>query len=324
MKNILLFLAVASMTISGCSKKNDNEPSPSKGSSTTVFYIQRTQVYSTDLNGENKKLVIDEVNKSNNNYISSISIVGKNKQLAYVFADDTNGKFYIRTCNFDGTNIKTIKEIVSKDTYIEFFKGLSNGKIIYQTRVFILGGAAYADNSYSVNLDGTAETNINGIGYYNTAASLISADGSAFLTYNDGMFTQIVNNVADKANAHSIYGNDAESNYGVSLSGDGKWVGFLSVSADKKAEIRIKSTQKDAVASTVLATIDVPAGTDSEQINICFANGSESILLNFGTYTPPLGSVNDQTTCNLIDVASKKITKTWKLTGGAARYLVVD
>ena len=71
MKKLIYVLTIVSLLFA-C-KKNDpsieEEIKPVAGKSQNVFFVDTFRVYSTDLVGNNKKLILDEDIKSGNNYI---------------------------------------------------------------------------------------------------------------------------------------------------------------------------------------------------------------------------------------------------------------
>lgn len=81
---------MASISFLACSKKDDttlnNGANGASGISTTVFYADTFRIYSTDLKGGNRKLIVDEDLKSQNNYIGQISVLPINQQIVYTYS----------------------------------------------------------------------------------------------------------------------------------------------------------------------------------------------------------------------------------------------
>lgn len=327
MKRTLFYLAMASLSFLACTKNSDTNPVQGGGGvseiSTAVFYVDTFRLYSTDLKGGNRKLVVDEDLKSQNNYVTKISVLPTTQQLVYGYYDGISRATQIKTCKFDGSGVKTVKTVASGSS-IGFVKGTTNGYIYYQTNNF--SGGTIATRTYSIKADGTGETELQGFLYgANINEAQISNQGKGILG-NDGYFFKIVNGVFTETTSFNIFLNEDKSKINRQIiSADASKVAILSsTSTTGKFEIRIKDVVKDGPTSTVLYTLNIPADANQYSPQIYFVNGSKNILVSYGKFTSPKGSPNDYTNCDLIDVATGKITQTWKFTGDEIGNLVVD
>lgn len=327
MKKTLIYLAIASLSILACSKKDDSTPNPSAGSgvSTKVFYVDTFRIYSTDLSGANRKLVVDEDLKSQNNYVTQISVLPNTQQLVYGYYDGVTRASQIKTCKFDGSGVKVIKTI-SSGTSIGFIKGISDGNIYYQANIF--SGGTVASKAFSIKADGTGETELQGFLYAtNIKEAQISNQGKGILG-NDGYFAKITNGVFAEADSYNIFLNEEKDKTklkSIILSADATKAAFLqSTTTLGKYEVRIKDNLKTAPTSTVLYTLTIPADANQYGADVHFVNGSKNLLVTYGKFTSPKGSANDYTNCDLIDATTGKLDKTWKFTGDDIGRVIAD
>ena len=329
MKKTLFYLAIASLSFLACTKNDNTNPSQGGGGtlgvSTTVFYVDTFRIYSTDLKGGNRKLVVDEDLKSQNNYITQISILPTTQQLVYGYYDGVSRGTLIKTCKFDGSSVKVIKSI-NAGSSIGFVKGTSDGNIYYQTNTFT--GGTVASRTFSIKADGTGETELQGFLYgANINEAQISNQGKGVLS-RDGYFGVIANGVFDERNSFNIFLNEDKDKTKfrtIILSADAKKAAFLlSTSTTGKYELRVKDVIKDVSASTVLYTLNIPADANQYSPHIYFVNGSSNVLVAYGKFTSPKGSPNDFTNCDLVDIATGKVTQNWKFTGDDIGIIVVD
>lgn len=318
MKKTLFYLAMASLSFLACSKSDDNSPSPSSSNaSTTVFYTDTLNIYTTDLKGGNRKLAVSEAPYTGNNYFRGTAYVAKSKKIAYLYTEAYNKPFFLRTCNLDGSDKKTIKTFAA-GTNVGIIKATSEGKIIYT-----VPGQSYPDQTaskvFSINVDGTAETEIN-VPFYASVTNpdLISADGKGALDQS-GYFALMVNGTFDERNSFNILLNEDKDKTKIrnlTMSKDATKVAFIQTTGvTKKYELRIKDLKKDSPAAIVLYTINISADANDVTPSITFVNGSKNILVSYGKFTSPQGSVNDYTYCELIETSNGNVTQSWKFMG---------
>ncbi len=318
MKKQIIYLALIVVSFFACAKSDNNEPSPSSSElSNVVFYVDTFAIYSTDLKGGNRKLIVSEGPNTNNNYFKGVDYLAKSKKMVYLYTERYDQPFFLRTCNLDGTDKKTIKTFAAF-TSVGLIKATTEGKIIYT-----LPGKTYpnqtASKVFSINVDGTGETEINAP-YYATMydKNLISADGKGVLS-ESGYFAVIVNGTFDERNSFNILTNEDKDQTKIrnlTMSKDATKAAFIQTTGvDRKYEVRIKNVKKDAPTATVLYTINIISDADDGIPSITFTNGSKNILVNYGKFTSPRGSVNDYTYCELIDTSSGKVVQSWKFMG---------
>ncbi|OAQ41812.1 hypothetical protein A5893_01460 [Pedobacter psychrophilus] len=319
MKKTFFYLAIASLSFLACSKSDDSNPSVSSEESTTVFYTDTFNIYSTDLKGGSRKLVTSEgpSNSTSNNYIIATVYVPTSNRLAYIYTEKYDQPFFLKTCNLDGSDKKTIKTFPAF-TQIGLLKATSDGQIFYT-----LPGKPFPNQTpsktFSIKADGTGETEITQQVYASTSdPDLISADGKGVLL-NGGYFAVIVNGTFDERNSFNVLTNEEKDQTKIkqlSLSNDASKLTFAQKTATAgQYEIRIKNVVKDAPTSTVLYTLNIPSDASEFTLSLKFVNGTKNILVSYGKFTSPKGSVNDYTNCDLIDAVSGKVTNTWKFMG---------
>jgi len=328
MKKTLFYLVMASIFFLACSKKDDttlnNGSNGASGISTTVFYLDTFRIYSTDLKGGNRKLVVDEDLKSQNNYIGQISVLPTSQQVVYTYSQVYTQPQQIKICKFDGSEKKVIKTLASNQSSIGFVKGTADGYIIYQLNTY--QGPTISSRTYSIKADGTGETELQAFLYApNINEAQVSNLGKGVLS-NEGYFFKFNNGVFVEAESFNIFLNEniTKINNPI-ISADATKAAFIQTTGTiGKYDIRIKDNLKSAPTSTVLYTLTIPADADQYSSSIYFVNGTKNIMISYGKFTSPKGSPNDYTNCDLVDVATGKISQTWKFTGDNVSRPVTD
>lgn len=328
MKKQLFFVALLATALLACSKKDDNtiDQQPANGESTTVFYADTFRIYSTDLKGGNRKLVVDEDLKSGNNYLGYVTYVAVSKKLAYTYYEGYNKDIVLKTCNVDGSDKKTIKTFPAS-TNVGVLKGTSDGQLIYS-----LPGNVYPNQTpsktFSMKVDGSGETEIKIPFYANIHnPDLISSEGKGILD-ESGYFAIIANGIFDERNSFNILlneDNDKTKIRSLTLSNDATKAAFVqTTTTNRKYEIRIKDVKSTAPSATILYTVNIAADANDQAPDIHFVNGTKNLLMEYGKFTSPKGSSADYTYCELIDTATGKVTQSWKFTGDSIGRLTTD
>lgn len=323
MKKQIIYLAIISLAFFACSKSDDSTGTPNTSAeSNTAFYVDTFRIYSTDLKGGNRKLVLDEDLKSQNNYITNLTYLPVANKLIYGYSTSFNLPVQIKSSNIDGTDKKVIKTLAT-GLSLGFIKGTSDGQIFYQTNQYT--GSTVSTKTYSIKADGTGETELQGFLYLNNIRQeQISTEGKGILN-KDGYFAKIVNGVFDERNSFNLFLNEDKPKINFPIvSADGSKAAFVSsTSTTRKYEIKIKDAVKDAATSNVLYTITLPTDVNDIAPKITFVNGNKSILVYYGKLTFPKGAMTDYTQCELIDVATGTATN-WKFTGDEITTLVTN
>ncbi|HTN20197.1 MAG TPA: hypothetical protein VL125_06960 [Pelobium sp.] len=326
MKKALFYLIIVSLSFLACSKSDDNGPASSSNVSTSVFYTDTFNIYSTDLKGGSRKLVTAELPNTGNNYIYATAYIPTANRLVYIYTEAYDKPFFLKTCKLDGSDKRTIKTFPAF-TNVGLVKATSDGQIIYT-----LPGKPFpnqtASKVFSIKADGSGETEITLPLYASISdPDLISTDGKGVLSAN-GYFALLVNGVFDERNSFQVLTNEIADKTKIlelSLSNDATKLVFAQQTAvTGQYEIRIKNVVKDAPVSTVLYTINIPSDANESSLSLRFVNGTKNILVSYGKLSFPKGSPNDYTNCDLIDVATGKVTQTWKFMGDEIYDPVTD
>jgi hypothetical protein len=331
--NFKVLLTVLSLTgLYACTKNQDAAPNTNPTNTTTtttttttnstVFYVDTFRVYSTTLTGTDRKVVVDEDLKSNNNYISSISTLPGKSMLVYSYSTGYLNPVVIKTVGNDGTGLKTIKTIPA-GTYIYFLKGVTGGKIYYST-----GVSAATAKIYVMDADGTNEKEITGIpsgevGTY-IPEQQIAGQGTGVLG-NDGYFIGLASAAFNEAGSFSLLTNETKASIvRMAISDDGTKAALLYKTAIANVfEVRVKDITKTNTAATLVYTVTLDADESLYNIYMLWANGTKNIIVYDGKFTTPKGSVSDYTKCELVDISAKTATN-WKFTGDQISQIVVN
>ncbi len=325
MKKTLFYLAIASLSFLACSKSDDPKPEIGGSSevSTTVFYTDSFRIYTTDLKGGNRKLLID--GKIAGNGVGTPAVL-PSKQLVYIYYDGAKKLRQLKVSNFDGSNEKVIKTFDNDGSYAGFVKTFADGSIIYQTSIY--NNYGFTSRTFSIKADGTGEKEIILPLYANVQnRDLISRDGKGILD-ETGYFAVVVNGTFDERNSFNILMNEEKDKTKIkklTLSNDATKAAFVQLTSTiRKYEIRIKDVKKDAPATTVLYSVNINSEASDQAPDIHFVNGTKNLLVSYGKFTSPRGSVNDYTYCELLDTSNGKVTQSWKFMGDDIGHLTTD
>lgn len=320
MKKTLFYLAIASLSFLACTKNDNTNPSQSGGGtsgvSTTVFYADTFRIYSTDLKGGNRKLVVDEDIKSGNNYIGYVSVRPGAQQLVYSYTKVYTEPQQIKISKFDGSDKRILKTLPS-GSYVGFLKFFTDGNIFYS--VVTNNGPTSSVNLYSIQADGSGEKVITLPLYSNVQnPDLASADGKGILD-ESGYFAVISNGVFDERNSFNILLNEDKDKTKIknlTLSNDATKAAFVQSTATQfKYEVRIKDVKAAAPSATVLYTVNLNSTVGDQSPNLHFLNGTKNLLISYGKGNSGRLTGDGYTICELIDTATGKLVDTWKFTG---------
>ncbi|MES2807284.1 MAG: hypothetical protein V4619_01580 [Bacteroidota bacterium] len=320
-----LFVALSFTALYACTKSDSMPPTtpPTTGGNSSgnslVFFVDTFRVYSTNLTGGDRKVVVDEDLKSQNNYIAQVTTLPGKSRIAYAYTTGGGSGFIIKTVGIDGKDVKTIKTLPSGQ-YFNYIKGVADGKIY-----FSYGTPGNPAKNYVMGFDGTNETELTSVPSFsgNTDGTQIATSGKGIIDMS-GYFLSLNNGVFAEANSFYLLNNETKANINqTALSDDASKLAVLyTTTDDKKLEVRVKDVVKANVAATTVYTINLAADEEKWNVRILWLNGNKNILVYYGKFTGPKGAASDYTKCEVIDVAAKTATN-WKFTGDQAQRVVV-
>jgi len=321
--SIALSLGISAMLIAGCSKnesevKPDEPPQNTSGTSNLVLYVDTFKVYSTDLKGGTRKELINEDLKSENNYITSLSIAPGTGKIVYEYLTGYLDPVTIKVTNPDGSGKKILKTFPA-GTNVNFVKAIAGDRIYFGTSVTSAG--LQVKKYYAMNIDGSNEKELKGLSpFANISSDQLSSEGKGLVT-GDGYFVKINNDDFAETDSYNVLGNENKANIQSNLimSADAKKIAFISRTATSdQYEIRVKDISTRNTSSIVALTYTLsatgPGAIQFPSFGLCWADGSQRLLLSYGKMTFPKGSPNDYVFCQLLDLAKTDISS-WSFTG---------
>ena len=332
MKIKFLLLIIACAIIASCSKNNvapvEEPPTMTSGESTTVLYIDTFRVYSTNLKGENRKLLVDEDLKSGNNYIMSTSIIPGSNKIVYSYTTGYLDPTTIKVAAADGST-KAVVKTFPAGQQIGFVKGMAGNKIYYS--ISKNQGGVNSVNYYSMNDDGTGETEIKGFPYYAFMhESTISNQGKGFLA-NAGYFVKIKDGIFLEQESFNVLANENKTNImgDIVVANDASKLAWVSkTSVDDKFEVRVKDITTKTTTSTVAYTYTVPAefkgNVFNDFFNIYWVDGNKKVMLEYGKSSSPKGAATDYSFCQIIDITTGTVSASWNFTGDGNSQILVN
>lgn len=322
----LCCLAVLACLFFACKKGSGTEPDEQQNPATqsnVVFFVDTFRVYTTDLEGNGLKAIINEDEKSGNNFIGRIAHT-QSKKLVYSYKPDA-GQKSIKVANADGSGIKSLKSFAINDQ-IEFVSGFGN-KILYMTKNY----ADYMNPTVeirSMNEDGTNDTKLN-----LPQPSLAANSGTAYIstTYDyvntPNSFTFYVvrfeNGTWSEAKSFTLPKNTA-SLKGSAISNDGNTLVYVTAPNYDSRDYDIYTVDISAKGNTAkkVASYTVPTTGDGgaswpPSLSIGFANGTANVIVGYGVNVDNqrYATKNDYYFVQNIDVAKGAVIKKWKIFG---------
>lgn len=320
---IVLALIALAVTVS-CSKNNNIEPDENINSkSTSVYYVDTFRIYSTDLTGSNRKLVVDENINSGNNYISKTAVLPVSGQIVYVYITGYQDPKTIKIVNADGSGKKILKTIPA-GTDVAYLKSIDKDRIYYCTYT---PGNNSSEKLFSMNADGGDEKEIklflNPVNYNSISKSgndILA--GNYLMKFKDGVFLE-----AQSFNVFTTI--EISENYSVTeLSPDGKKLAYIKkTSKNNEFDLMVKDVEvKNGSATKILTCVVSSELVDDAQytafFDIDWLNTSDKVILSYSKFTFPKGSPNDYTKCELVDLPAAKITASWNFIGDDATVVI--
>ena len=321
---VMLFASAFTLIMLGCNN-NGNEPEPeteppvtAAGLSTAIYYVDTFKVYSSDLSGGNRKLLINEDLRSENNYIAGYSIMPGNNKIVYHYTTGYLDPITIKIANADGTNIKVLKTL-PVGTNLHFVKAIAGNRIYFATSASAAGTTFR--RFFVMNEDGTNEKELIGLSSFgNINDSQVSSSGKGLVT-TSGYFVKLNNDVFLETESYNVLNNEKTADIinNVIISSDATRIAFISrTSSVDKYEIRVKDITSRNTSSTVAYTYTIPAtGPGAIQypsFGLCWVDGNQKLLLSYGKMTFPKGAPSDYVFCKILTPGQTTVTS-WNFTG---------
>ncbi|SOD12409.1 hypothetical protein [Pedobacter xixiisoli] len=312
----------ASITIlTGC-RKNDSTAPENRLESNLVFFVDTFRVYSSDLEGEGLKALVDEDEKSGNNYINAITF-SNNKKFVYGYKT-AGGAMQIKVANADGSNKKVLKSLPSTAS-ISFLGGFGD-KILYSI-------VDYSSSKPVTTIRTMSEDGSNDNSIILPRPSIAASGGSTFISTAEDYsgtkpsFSSYVlkfkNGTWDEASSFNI----AKVNgllRASAISDDGNTLVYV-ISADYSTLVYdvfvLDISKRDNIAKKVLSHTFPTTGEGAvqfpPQLSIALANGNTNISVGYGVDVDKqrYATKNDYYYVQNIDIEKGTIAKKWKITG---------
>ena len=331
-KGKFLLIALIAISIFACKNDNsvtpdDEKPGAEAGVSTAVMYIDTFRIYSTDLAGANRKLLVDEDLKSENNYITSASVIPGYGKIVYGYTTGFRASQEIKIINADGSNKKTLKTLPST-AFVQFVKGVADGKVFYGYDEFT--GNTNVRKVFMINEDGTGEKELTGLpGASSIRGGQISSGGGGLVT-DQGYFAKLKDGVFIESESKNVLTTEDKTKItgSVILSADATKIAFISTTAAAdKFEVRIKDITKNDIPAVVVYTYTVPANgvgaVPFPFFSLTWVDGSKRLLMSHGKFTMPKGAASDYVLAQIIDPATKSAVS-WQFAGDGNGYFIAN
>jgi len=323
----LFYVAALTCLFFACKKDSDVEPDDKQNpsaQSNIVFFVDTFRVYTTDLEGNGLKAIIDEDEKSGNNFIGLIGYT-QSKKLVYSYKTDA-GQKSIKIANANGSGIKSLK-IFTVNDQIEFVSGFGN-KILYMTKNYSTDYMNPIVEIRSMDENGSNDTKLN-----LPQPSLAANSGAAYIstTYDYASTTpsftfyvvRFENGTWSEAKSFTLPKNTAALK-GAAISSDGNTLVYVTTpDYDSRnydiytVDISAKGNTSKKVASYTVPTTGEGGVSFPPSLSIGFANGTANVIVGYGVNVDKqrYATKNDYYFVQNIDVAKGTIIKKWKIFG---------
>lgn len=320
-QTLVALIVANAFLFTSCKKDNPTETEKTLESN-LVFFVDTFRVYSSDLEGKGLKALVDEDEKSGNNYINAISF-SNNKKFVYGYKT-AGGHMQIKVANADGSNKKVLKTLTSTAS-ISFLSSFGD-KIMYAT-------IDYSSSKPVTEIRTMAEDGSNDMPISLPRPSLAARSGSTFVSVTEdyagtspsfgAYVVKFKNGTWDEANSFNI----AKVN-GVrrasAISADGNtlvYVASANYTTLTYDVFVLDISKRDNTAKKVLSHTFPTTGEGAvqfpPQLSITLANGTANVLVGYGVEVDKqrYATKNDYYYVQNIDVDKGVITKKWKIAG---------
>ncbi|GAB1462564.1 hypothetical protein [Pedobacter sp.] len=317
----LSVIAALLCLVFACKKNDGTAPEKTQDQGKLALFIDTFRVYSSDLEGKGLKTVVDEDEKSGNNYIAKITYSNTNK-FFYDYKPAT-GSFQIKVANADGSNKKVLKTLAGNAGLS--FLGSFGDKILYTTTDYsgttpiieIRTMAEDGSNDVKLNLPRPTLAARNGSTYVST-----TEDNSTATPSSTSYVVKFKNGVWEKPNSFNlpkVTGLIRAS----AISDDGNTLVYV-LAADYSTltydvftmDISKKGNTAKKVLSHTFPTTGEGAVQFPPQISIALA-GAANVLVGYGVDVDKkrYATKNDYYYIQNIDLDKGIISKKWKIAG---------
>lgn len=311
-----LFLALSiTFFATACSKDNSSPDSGGTGTivNNVVYYIDSANVYTTDANGANAKLVVAVTPASNlNSYIGDACVSTDGKKLYFFhITSGSNPSTKIVSVNKDGTGLATIATLaLATGVNYKSIKQLSSGKLAFIKNNF--GSSPFSTSIEIINADGTGQEKLATVplGF---SQHQVAADGKRFVLTSSATIplaysgTIVNGNMGDPK---SIV--NSRNVLATRISSDGAKVVYAKMNGTNKIDVYSYTTSTEA--EVLVKTVSLPADITSLStwtVRLNWMEGSSKILLSFAKDSN-FGTVDGYLNCILL-AADGSSEKTWKI-----------
>ncbi len=317
MRTIQFFCLVLTSILltTACSKDNSNPDNGGTGTivNNVVYYIDSANIYTTDANGANAKLVVAVTPPSNlNSYIGDACVAADgNKLYFFHITSGSAPSTKIVSVNKDGSGLTTITTLANA-TGINYksIKQLSNGKLAFIKNNF--GSNPFSTSIETINTDGSGQEKLATVplGFSNHQ---VAADGKRFVLTSSATIplaysgTIVNGNMGDPK---SIV--NSRSVLSAKISSDGSKVVYAKMNGTNKIDVYSfnTTTEADALVKTVSLPVDITI-LSTWTVRVNWMEGSSKILLSFAKDSN-FGTVDGYLNCVLLS-ADGLSEKTWKI-----------
>ncbi|WP_439505010.1 hypothetical protein [Sediminibacterium sp.] len=309
------FVIVLGILLIACSKNSSDPNGGANGTvaNNVVYYIDSANIYTTDINGANAKLVVAVTPSSNlNSYIGDACVsTNGNKLYFFHITSGSNPSTKIVSVNKDGSGLTTIATLaVSTGVNYKSIKQLNNGKLAFIKNNF--GSNPFTTSIEVINADGFGQEKLATVplGFSNHQ---VDADGKRFVLTSSAAIplaysgTIVNGNIGDPK---SIV--NSRNVLSTKISSDGTKVVYAKMNGTNKIDLYSYNTGTEAevlVKSVSLPTDITTLSTWTVRLN--WMEGSSKILLSFAKDSN-FGTVDGYLNCVLIN-ADGSGEKTWKI-----------
>lgn len=317
MRNIQTYCLVLLLTLFSvaCSKNSTDPNSGGSGSvvNNVVYYIDSANIFTTDANGANAKLVVAVTPATNlNSYIGDACVSADGKKLYFFhITSGSSPSTKIVAVNSDGSGLTTIATLaLATGVNYKSIKQLSSGKLAFIKNNF--GSAPFSTSIEIINADGTGQEKLATVplGF---SQHQVAADGKRFVLTSSATIplaysgTIVNGNMGDPK---SIV--NSRNVLSTRISSDGSKVVYAKMNGTNKIDVYSYTTSTEA--ELLVKSVSLPSDITSFStwtVRVNWLEGSSKILLSFAKDSN-FGTVDGYLNCVLL-AADGSSEKTWKI-----------
>ena len=325
MKKLLTFLIITQLIACSTSQviPADDATNPPAPTASKIFFGDSSKIYSTDLTGGNRRLLVGLDTTSLNSYLMGITTNADGSKIYFrhrVSGTPSTTKQYV--VNADGTGLTLLKTFTSVNSNYDYTKLTSDNKLVFFDGLYI-PPASYAKNIETLTLDGLTQTTVATIpaSFTPNITQIGRANGiylaEQYFPSGQVWYTGSLNASFQPQTPRALPVGAKQAR----LSDDGKVVAYYKTVNATTLELYTYNVATET--ATLLAPYTIPMvgvgtggpGSSSVSTYFTWVEGTSKLMIYSALFTSPRGVPTDYAHCSIYTVGTTAAPTTFRFEG---------